>query len=149
MTRIDAHAVEVEAPPEVTWRALIAQVPRTFSGQAETRFARFLGCDPTGISGNPGEEGSTFPGFRIARSEAPRQLGLEGGHRFSNYRLDFEIEARGDDRSLLSATTHAVFPGLRGQLYKTAVIRSRAHVLVTRRLLHGVARRAEDATLDR
>ena len=84
----------------------------------------------------------------MARSDPPLELALEGGHRFSDYRLDFQVEDLGDSRSLLRATTHAAFPGLKGELYKTAVIRSRAHVLATRSILHAVARRAERATLN-
>ena len=149
LPRIDAHAVEVEAPAAVTWRALIDWIARGSSNGGWTRFAQLLGCDPLQVSGQPGEPGSTFPGFRVARSDPPHQLALEGGHRFSDYSLDFELSEHGDGRSLLTATTHAAFPGLKGQLYKTAVIRSRAHVLATKRLLDGVAQRAERATLSR
>jgi hypothetical protein len=147
LPRIDEHYTEVEAPPEATWRALLA-LPRTFGDRASARFARILGCDPIDVSGAPGEPGSTFPGFRVVRSDPPREMGLEGGHRFSDYTLDFRVEDLGDHRSRLAATTHAAFPGVKGQLYKTAVIRSRAHVLATKRLIHGVARQAERETME-
>jgi hypothetical protein len=147
LPRIDEHVVEVEAPPSATWRALVQRVPGAFSDRASTRFARLLGCDPLDADGEPGEPGSTFPGFRVAGAEPPHELMLEGGHRFSDYTLDFHIEDLGNDRSRLSATTHAAFPGLKGQLYKTAVIRTRAHVLLTKRLLHAVAARAERGKL--
>jgi hypothetical protein len=147
LPRIDAHTVEVEAPPEVIWEALTEWISRGASNPRRARFARMLGCDQVEGNGSPGQIGSTIPGFRVARAEPPHELGLEGGHRFSDYTLDFRVEARAEGRSLLSATTHAAFPGLKGQLYKTAVIRSRAHVLVTRRILQAVARRAERATL--
>ena len=39
-------------------------------------------------------EGATIPGFRVARSDPPREIALEGQHRFSRYRLTFEIAAR-------------------------------------------------------
>jgi hypothetical protein len=148
LPRIDEHSTEVGAPPEATWRALLAQVPGTFADRGSARFARLLGCDPIDVSGAPGEPGSTFPGFRVARSDPPREMGLEGGHRFSDYTLDFRVEDLGDDRSRLRAITHAAFPGVKGQLYKTAVIRSRAHVLATKRLLQSVARRAERERLN-
>jgi hypothetical protein len=147
LPRIDAHTVEVEAPPAVIWEALTAWISRALPNRRRARFARLLGCDPLEVSGSPAQAGSTFPGFRVARADPPHELGLEGRHRFSDYTLDFRVEARGEGHSLLSATTHAAFPGLKGQLYKTAVIRSRAHVLVTRRILQAVARRAERATL--
>jgi hypothetical protein len=149
LPRIDAHAVEVEAPPADTWNALTSWMARGGSNSRTTRFARVLGCEQVEASGRPGETGSTFPGFRVARADPPRELALEGGHRFSDYTLDFRIEDRGNGRSSLRATTHAAFPGLKGQLYKSAVIRSRAHVLVTKRLLKSMAKRAERARLDR
>lgn len=149
LPRIDAHTTEVDAPAAVTWQALADWISHGSSDPRRTRFARLLGCDPIEVSGDPGRAGSTFPGFRVARSHPPRELALEGGHRFSDYRLDFQVEDLGNGRSLLSATTHAAFPGLKGQLYKTAVIRSHAHVLVTKRLLQSVARRAEGEKLDR
>jgi hypothetical protein len=149
LPRIDAHTVEVDAPPSAIWEALIAWISRGSSSQSRTRFARLLGCDPLEVSGDPGQTGSTFPGFRVARSDPPRALALEGGHRFSDYTLDFQVEDDGDGRSLLRATTHAAFPGVKGQLYKTAVIRSRAHVLATKSILQAVARRAESGKLGR
>lgn len=149
LPRIDTHSAQVEAPAPATWEALIHWISRAWSNGTNARFARLLGCDSVQTSGEPGRTGSTFPGFSVARSEPPRGLGLVGAHRFSQYTLDFRIEDLGDGRSAISATTHAAFPGLRGQLYKTAVIRSRAHVLVTKRILRSVARRAERGKMDR
>ena len=143
LARIDSHSAAVEAPPETTWRALIDWTSRASSDQRNARFAALLGADHVKATGVPGEAGSTFPGFRIVRAEAPSELALEGRHRFSDYRLDFEVSDRGARGSTLRATTHANFPGFKGQLYKTLVIRSRAHVLATKRLLDGVRRRAE------
>jgi hypothetical protein len=146
LPRIDSRSVEVDAPPAIAWRALIDWMAGSSQVQLRTRFARLLGCEPLQTTGEPGAQGSTIPGFRVARSVPPHELALEGGHRFSDYSLRFDIEPRGG-RSLCTATTHAAFPGLSGQLYKTAVIRSRAHHLLTKRLLDELARRAEDAKL--
>jgi hypothetical protein len=146
LPRIDSHSVEVDAPPAVAWRTLIDWVAGSSQDQRRTRFARLLGCEPDRSDGQPGAQGSTVPGFRVARSAPPNELALEGGHRFSDYSLRFDIEQRGD-RSLCTATTHAAFPGLSGQLYKTAVIRSQAHRLLMKRLLDQLARRARDAKL--
>ncbi len=146
---IDAHSVEVEAAPSAVWEALTGWLGRGGGLPANAQFVRLLGCDQVSANGNPGEQGSTVPGFRVAGAHPPLELALEGGHRFSDYQLDFQIEALVGGRSMLSATTHAAFPGLKGELYKSAVIRSRAHVVVTRRMLHAVARRAENATLNR
>lgn len=147
LPHIDTRTVEVDAPASTTWEALIAREENGPSAERRERFARLLGCDPGDYSGVPGETGSTTPGFRVLRSEPPTRLVLEGRHRFSSYRLTFEVESQGKDRSRLSATTDAAFPGLKGELYKTGVIRSRAHVVATKRMLQMVARRAESARL--
>jgi hypothetical protein len=143
---IDEHELDVDAPPAAVWEALTRWTSRPSSGAS--RFAGLLGCEQTQVGGDPGAAGSTFPGFEVARSQPPRELALRGSHRFSDYTLDFEVGESGDGRSSLRAITHASFPGLKGQLYKTAVIRSRAHVLMTKRLIQSVARRAERATID-
>jgi len=147
LPRIDSHSIEVDAPPALAWQALIDWMAASSQDHRLTRFARLLGCEADQGKGEPGAVGSTVPGFRVAHSVPPKELALEGGHRFSDYSLRFEIEGRGE-RSLCTATTHAAFPGLSGQLYKTAVIRSRAHRLVTKRLLSQLARRAQDAKLN-
>lgn len=149
LPRIDVHTREIEAGSESTWDALIGWLSRGMSTPTTSRFARLLGTDPGEVTGSPGQPGSTVPGFRVACAEKPRELALAGRHHFSEYTLRFEIERLGEDRSLLRATTSAAFPGLQGELYKTAVIRSRAHVVATRRILRSVARRAERARLSR
>lgn len=45
--------------------------------------------------------------------------------------------------AMLSAETHAAFPGPHGAAYKTAVIRSGAHALLVGRLLRRMRSRAE------
>ena len=137
---IDEHSEVVAATPEATWKALTA---RWFSGGGAARFARLLGCDETAVRGTPGEVGSTVPGFRVRGANPPRELELCGRHHFSRYELDFEIDDLGNGRSRLRAITHAEFPHLRGRLYRGLVIRSGGHVIATRRLLRGIARRAE------
>jgi hypothetical protein len=44
------------------------------------------------------------------------------------------------DGGRLHARTQAAFPGLRGRLYRAAVIGSGGHRIITRRLLRQVAR---------
>jgi hypothetical protein len=68
---------------------------------------------------------------------------LRGRHRFSDYALIFRFEDAGADRTLLSAETRATFPGLAGRVYRTLVIGTRGHVLVTSRLLKAAKRQAE------
>jgi hypothetical protein len=123
---IDEHAVEVDAPPARVWDALDGigagpGIPQVY--------ARLIGCDdPTG--------------FHVASSSPPSELVLEGRHRFSTYRLTFRVDDLGGARSRLRAESRATFPGAGGAVYRTLVIGTRAHVLMTRRLLDGIARRA-------
>lgn len=139
---IDRHRVEIDAPPERAWQALVGGVAGSVGGALGERYARLVGCRETKAQGDPAVAGSTIVGFAVAEAEGPRRLVLEGQHHFSRYRLSFDLEPSGGG-TILTATTHAAFPGLHGQLYKTAVIRSRAHVLVTRRMLGAIRRRAE------
>ena len=76
---------------------------------------------------------------------AAAELALAGAHRFSRYALSFRIDSLGSRRSRLRAETRAEFPGLKGGAYRALVIGSRGHVLITRRLLGAVKRRAERA----
>lgn len=130
------------ASPERTWEALLRTAGGAFGGRAKSAFARALGCDEPQRTGDAGTRGSTLVGFRVAESDPPRLLGLEGRHRFSRYRLAFEVEpSRSGSR--VTATTHAEFPGPHGKAYRALVIGTRGHVLVTTRLLRAVRRRAE------
>jgi hypothetical protein len=133
---IDELLVQTTAPPERVWTSLITELPRMSA--AGRTLARALGCEPA--SGTPaftGSPGDTIPGFRVVDAAAGERLMLEGRHRFSRYRLEFLV----DDRHL-RARTHAAFPGWHGPLYRTAVIRSGAHRLITRSRLHRIARPA-------
>ncbi|ADB49902.1 hypothetical protein [Conexibacter woesei] len=133
---IDEYSTSTGAPPDRVWVALAEVLRKEFGGAAG--IARALGCDPA--AGTPefdGSLGQTVPGFRVAESEPQRRLALRGQHRFSRYGLTFVLDG---DR--LSAQTHAVFPGLHGRLYRLAVIGTRGHRVVTKRLLAQVVRRA-------
>jgi hypothetical protein len=139
---VDVHSVDVAASPPRTWEALIDWLARGWELPSNGLFARAVGCEQVAVSGAPGEPGSTVPGFRVAAAEPPERLVLRGAHHFSSYELEFRIEDESGGRSRLSGTTHAEFPGLRGELYKSLVIRSRAHVFFTRRMLGSIAGRA-------
>ena len=147
LPRIDEHSTEVAASPDATWRALVTGVAGAFAGSG--RVARLLGCEQTEASGRQGAEGSTFPGFRVARTTPPRELALEGRHRFSRYALTFRIDDLGDGASRLRAETRAEFPGARGSVYRALVIGTRGHTLATRRMLNSVGRRAEREKIGR
>jgi len=133
---IDEHAVAVDASPERVWRSLLGTLRRSMGGSAT--FARLLGCEPARSSDAfDGSIGQTLPGFRVVDAEPGHRLTLEGRHRFSRYRLTFVLD---DDR--VRARTDAAFPGVLGRLYRMAVIGTRAHALITRRLLRQITRHA-------
>lgn len=143
LPHIDTHAVSIDAPPEAVWAALGRVAAGSFSGPASRCFAKAVGCRELTVSGPPTEAGSTFPGFRVAAAGPASELRLEGEHRFSRYELVFRLDEPSPGTTHLSAETRAVFPGLKGRLYRTLVIGTRIHVLVTRRLLGAVKHRAE------
>lgn len=140
---VDEHGVDVAAPPEIVWQALCHVAEGSFASPAAGRFARLVGCESTAASGpRPLTEGSAFPGFVVVRAAARSELALAGRHRYSDYALVFNLSANGAG-TRLRAETRARFPGVAGRLYRAAVIGTRAHVLVTMRLLAAVKRRAE------
>jgi len=142
LPRIDEHAVLVDAGLDATWAACQRVVDGSFGSVGRT--ARLLGCEDTTASGpRPLATGSTLPGFHVESADPKRMLALAGGHRFSDYALIFRLEGTGDGATTVRAETRARFPGVKGGIYKTLVIRTRGHVLVTRRLLKAMKRRAE------
>jgi hypothetical protein len=140
---IDQHAVGVRADPSATWDALLEVSRRMGGGRPGPRISRALGAYYTEVRGEPGEIGSTIPGFVVARSVPPAVLALMGRHRYSRYALIFRIVEGPDGNSELSAETRAEFPGLQGRVYRTLVIGTRGHVLATRHILSNVRKRAE------
>jgi hypothetical protein len=144
---IDEHDAEIAAPAAAVWPALLRTVERMTAGGAAPRYARAVGCADSEAGGpRPLEVGSTLPGFHVAELAPERLLVLAGSHHFSDYALGFRLEPAGAGRTRLVAETRAVFPGLKGRAYRAAVIGTRMHVLVTRRVLRGVARRVEMAS---
>lgn len=141
---VDAHARDVRAPPARAWGALVHVLPRAFGGWGVERFARVVGCRTVAPSGAFPEEQSALAGFRVARAEPPALLELTGQHRFSTYALTFRLDpVDGGRATRVRAETRAEFPGAAGRVYRLAVLGTRGHVLVVRRLLATVARKAE------
>lgn len=144
LPHVDEHAIEVAADPATTWEALAKVAERAMSGGASPRYARLIGCADTEVSGpRPLAVGSAFPGFHVATATPGEELGLAGSHNFSDYELIFRLEQAEPGRTRVRAETRAAFPGLKGGVYRGLVIGTRLHVLVTRRILGGVKRRAE------
>jgi hypothetical protein len=140
---VDEHSTTIASTPERVWEALLAVTAGFGSGARAGRTARALGCTHTEARGEPGRIGSTVPGFVVTRAVRPAVLALMGQHRFSRYALIFASAETTTGLVRLTAETRAEFPGGRGAVYRTLVIRSRAHVVVTRSLLRSIRRRAE------
>jgi hypothetical protein len=143
LPRIDEHEVQIEATPERVWKALLDSFAD--SRRAAGIAAALLGCRERKRAGDLGEVGSTIVGFRVASSQEPNKLTLEGKHRFSSYVLAFSIADLGPARSELRARTDAAFPRALGYLYRPLVIGSGLHVRAVQRTLDAVKRRAERA----
>jgi hypothetical protein len=124
---IDTHTIAIGAPPEAVWAAVarVMGVGGHDGVGGRNVLARALGCVDDS-------------GFHVARDERPERMALQGQHRFSRYELRFVLEPGG----VLRAETRAAFPGARGAVYRTLVIRSRAHVVATRWLLAMIKRSA-------
>ena len=137
---IDEHDVLVSAPVDRVWRHLVAAVGRP--DRATSALAHLVGAEPRRASGAPPNEGATVPGFTIREAVPGDRLVLAGHHRFSEYALIYSLaEEPGGTR--LRARTHARFPGIRGEVYRTAVIRSGGHRVLVRRILQSVRSAAE------
>lgn len=138
LPHIDEHVIGIGATMEEVWDALLETLPKV-DGE---RVAGILGVEHRIESGDFGAIGSTIPGFVVSRSVPPAVLALLGQHRFSRYALIFRLE-KTDSGTALRAETRAEFPGTKGRIYRTLVIGTRVHVLVTRRILNAVRKRAE------
>lgn len=144
LPHIDEHSTEIAASPEAVWEALLRVVEGSFGSGTTGRIARLLGCADLRTSGpRPLATGSAFPGFHVESAKHPEELALAGSHRFSDYALIFRLDEIDDQCTRLRAETRAVFPGFKGGIYRTLVIGTRGHVLVTHRLLRAVKREAE------
>lgn len=143
LPRLDEHAIHTSADPTRVWEALPGGIAATLDHRRGRALAGLLGCRDR----RPGKpfaavEGATIPGFRATRVVAPREIALEGRHRFAHYLLTFRVEPSAGGATLW-AETRAAFPGLRGRIYRWLVVGTGGHALVTRRILRRIARRAE------
>jgi hypothetical protein len=143
---IDQHSVRVRSDAEVTWAAPLRALEGAFASAGGSRVAHGLGCEDVVATGpRPLALGLLVPGFHMAAAQRPQELALAGRHRFSEHSLPWRLDDLGEAGTRLRAETLPRFPGLRGALDRALVIRTRGHVLVTRRLLGATRRRAERA----
>jgi hypothetical protein len=126
---VDQHSLAITAPRANVWAALERYAGETIVAPKGEVLARLIGAEP-------------ISGFAVAERDAERRLALEGRHRFSRYRLVFELLDAPDGATELRASTYALFPGLHGRIYRALVIGTRLHVLATRGLLRAVRRRS-------
>jgi hypothetical protein len=125
---IDEHSIRIPASRDQVWSALHRHVESTLRAGAHSPLTWILGTQPRA-------------GFEIEREVPGEQLGLAGRHRFSVYRLVFELVEVADETQL-SARTYAEFPRVRGRVYRALVIGTRFHVLATQHILRSVRRAA-------
>lgn len=125
---LDEHRVLVAAPRAQVWLAL-EEYARSSLGVGEGNpVAGLLGTEPR-------------TGFAVVEKEPEERLVVAGRHRFSRYRIEFLLHPapeRAGDGTVLAARSYAVFPGLLGFAYRTAVIGTRFHVLATRHVLNSI-----------
>lgn len=124
---VDEHAVRISAPREVVWACLERYAITSLGIPPGNPLAKLLGTEPQ-------------TGFEVSDSVPGESLELSGRHRFSTYRLRFELADAPAGSTQLRAQTYAVFPGVTGEIYRTLVIRTRLHVVATRQLLRSIGR---------
>ncbi|WP_197034590.1 hypothetical protein [Glycomyces sp. NRRL B-16210] len=125
---IDEHRITIGAPRDRVWTALRDYCETTLMKDRGGPLPLLLGTEPRA-------------GFAVSREVRGRRLDLTGRHRFSRYRLVFEIrDSEAQDGTELIARTFADFPGPQGFVYKTLVIRTGGHALTVRRMLQSIGR---------
>jgi hypothetical protein len=117
---IDEHVITVRADRGATWSALL----RIWCREPD---------DPSTIRS---------PFFWLDEATHRTRLALSGEHRFSVYKLVFELVDEAPQGTRLSALTWADFPGLLGKAYRMAVIGTGAHRVAVRRMLRSIAAEA-------
>lgn len=123
---LDEHSATVHASPDVVWRA-VRQFARDLAQGDHAVLGPVLGPKPPS-------------GFALAEEVEGERIALTGRHRFSDYRLVFELDAAGDT-TRVSVLSFAAFPGARGRLYHALLIGTGGHVLAVRRMLRTIQRR--------
>ncbi|CAJ1498081.1 hypothetical protein [[Mycobacterium] holstebronense] len=127
---IDEHTLRIDAPRNRVWSALQRYVEAMLRDNERNRMLAPLGLQPRA-------------GFEVAESVEPQRIGLVGQHRFSRYRLVFELTDDQAGATRVHAHSYGAFPGLHGGIYRALVIGTRMHVVATNHLLRGIRAAAE------
>lgn len=122
---IDEHTVRVDAPRRAVWHGLQRYIESLLRGAERNPLVALLGPQPRA-------------GFDVAESVEQQRLSLAGRHRFSRYRLDFELSDGAGGGTCVHARSYAAFPGIHGRVYRGLVIGTRLHVVATNYMLRGI-----------
>lgn len=122
---IDEHTVRIDAPRNVVWTGLRQYIESMLHGTERNPLVALLGPQPRA-------------GFEVAESIEQQRLSLAGRHRFSRYRLVFELSDVPGGGTCLHARSYAAFPGLHGRAYRALVIGTRLHVVATNHMLRRI-----------
>lgn len=122
---IDERTLRVDAPRERVWSSLQRYVEAMLAGNARNPLLAPLGLQPRA-------------GFAVAENVEQQRLALAGQHRFSRYRLVFELTDEHGGATRVHAHSYGAFPGLHGGVYRALVIGTRLHVVATNHLLRGI-----------
>ncbi|WP_024442633.1 hypothetical protein [Mycobacterium sp. UM_WGJ] len=122
---IDEHTLRIDAPRTVVWSALRRYVEAMLAANERNPLLAPLGLQPRA-------------GFEVAESVELQRLELAGQHRFSRYRLVFELTDDQADATRIHAHSYGTFPGLHGGIYRALVIGTRLHVVATNHLLREI-----------
>lgn len=127
---IDEHTLRIDAPRNRVWSALQRYVEAMLRDNERNPLLVPLGLQPRA-------------GFEVAERVESQRLELAGKHRFSRYRLVFELTDDQAGATRVHAHSYAAFPGLRGGIYRAMVIGTRMYVVATNYLLRGIRAAAE------
>jgi hypothetical protein len=122
---IDEHRIEIAASPDLVWTALRRYLDSLL--RRAVPLGWLLGTEPPG-------------GFAVAREVPNEHLGLAGRHRFSRYLLEFDLTRGTAGTTLLTAWSHAAFPGLHGRAYRAMVIGTGGHAVGVKHMLRAIRR---------
>jgi hypothetical protein len=122
---IDEHTVRIDAPRNVGWTALQRYIESLLRGAERNPLVALLGPQPRA-------------GFDVVERVEQQRLSLAGRHRFSRYRLVFELSDAHGGGTLVHARSYAAFPGPHGRAYRGLVIGTRLHVVATNHMLHRI-----------
>lgn len=126
---VDEHVIRIAVSRELVWTALQRYVLTSLHLGEGNLLARILGTEPRA-------------GFEVSESVRAERLTLVGRHPFSRYMLAFELTDVMRGTTQLRAQTYAVFPGVRGRIYRALVIGTHAHLAATRHILRSIRRQS-------